>query len=50
MMSTMIVRQIEIEGYGNGRMGWFELCQADVSYDHPFKAPLEHSLNNDFVN
>jgi Family of unknown function (DUF6295) len=49
-MCTMIVRQIEIEGYGNGRIGWFEVRQADVSYDHPFKAPFEHALNIDFVN
>jgi hypothetical protein len=24
--------------------------QANVSYDHPFNAPLEHALNIDFVN
>jgi len=24
--------------------------QANVSYDHPFHAPLEHALNIDFVN
>ena len=30
--------------------GWFDLRQANVSYDHPFHAPLEHALNIDFVN
>jgi len=49
-MCTMIVKQVKIEGYGNGKMGWFELSQAFVSYDHPFKAPFEHALNIDFVN
>jgi hypothetical protein len=49
-MCTMIVRQIEIEGSGKGTDGWFAVRQANVSYDHPFNAPLEHALNIDFVN
>jgi hypothetical protein len=46
----MIVKQVEIEGSGKGKSGWFSLRQANVSYDHPFNAPLEHALNIDFVN
>jgi hypothetical protein len=46
----MITQQIEIDGSGKGREGWFALKQANVSYDHPFNAPLEHALNIDFVN
>jgi hypothetical protein len=46
----MIAEQIEIEGSGKGREGWFVLREADVSYDHPFHAPMEHALNIDFVN
>jgi hypothetical protein len=46
----MIVRQIEIEGSGRGPAGWFDVRQANVSYDHPFHAPYEHALNLDFVN
>lgn len=49
-MCTMITEQVEIEGSGKGRAGWFTLRQANVSYDHPFHAPLEHALNLDFVN
>lgn len=49
-MCTMIVQQVEIDGSGKGRDGWFNLDQANVSYDHPFNAPLEHALNIDFVN
>lgn len=49
-MCTMIAEQVEIEGSGKGRAGWFTLRQANVSYDHPFHAPLEHALNLDFVN
>lgn len=49
-MCTMIVEKVSIEGSGKGTSGWFKLEQANVSYDHPFDAPLEHALNIDFVN
>jgi len=49
-MCTMIVKQVEIEGCGKGTSSWFEVRQANVSYDHPFNARLEHALNIDFVN
>lgn len=48
-MCTMIVQQVAIDGSGKGTGGWFTLRQANVSYDHPFNAPLEHALNIDFV-
>jgi hypothetical protein len=46
----MIVQQVTIDGSGKGASGWFPVRQANVSYDHPFNAPLEHALNIDFVN
>ncbi len=49
-MCTMIVTQVNIDGSGKGANGWFTLREANVSYDHPFNAPLEHALNIDFVN
>jgi hypothetical protein len=49
-MCTMIVQKVRIEGSGKGQQGWFNLGQANVSYDHPFHAPYEHALNIDFVN
>lgn len=49
-MCTMIAQQIEIDGSGKGKEGWFTLRQANVSYDHPFNLPTEHALNIDFVN
>ncbi len=49
-MCTMIVKQVDIDGSGKGTAGWFAVRQANVSYDHPFSAPLEHALNIDFVN
>jgi len=45
----MIVKQAEISGSGKGANGWFTVRQANVSYDHPFDARLEHALNIDFV-
>ncbi len=49
-MCTMIVEKVKVDGSGKGVNGWFELEQANVSFDHPFDAPLEHALNIDFVN
>jgi hypothetical protein len=49
-MCTMIAQKVTIDGSGKGREGWFTVNQANVSYDHPFNAPLEHALNIDFVN
>jgi hypothetical protein len=46
----MIVERIALEGSGKGADGWFAVRQANVSYDHPFNAPLDHALNIDFVN
>lgn len=49
-MCTMIVEKVKINGSGKSTGGWFELAEANVSYDHPFSAPYEHALNIDFVN
>ena len=49
-MCTMIAEQIAVDGSGKGAGGWFSVRQANVSYDHPFHASLDHALNLDFVN
>ncbi|MBV6401463.1 MAG: hypothetical protein CNIPEHKO_01764 [Anaerolineales bacterium] len=49
-MCTMIVEKVKLDGSGKGASGWFTLDGANVSYDHPFNAPMEHALNIDFVN
>ena len=49
-MCTMITEKIEVAGSGKGSQGWFTLDEANVSYDHPFNAPMEHTLNLDFIN
>jgi hypothetical protein len=48
-MCTMIAKQVRVEGGGRGAAGWFGVRQANVSYDHPFHLPFEHTLNLDFV-
>jgi hypothetical protein len=49
-MCTMITQKVKVSGSGKGLEGWFTLSHANVSYDHPFDAPMEHALNIDFVN
>ncbi|HEU5465226.1 MAG TPA: DUF6295 family protein [Candidatus Binatia bacterium] len=49
-MCTMIAQQAKIDGRGKNGQDWFEVREANVSYDHPYDLPLEHALNIDFVN
>lgn len=45
----MICQRAAVTGSGKGADGWFKLSHVNVSYDHPFHVPLDHSLNIDFV-
>ena len=49
-MCTMIAHQVKLHGRGKSGPEWFEVREANVSYDHPYDMPLEHALNIDFVN
>ena len=49
-MCSWIIENVELSGSGKGADGWFKLSQANVYYDHPFHAPLDHALIIDFVN
>jgi hypothetical protein len=49
-MCTMIAHQAKIQGRGKNGQDWFEVREANVSYDHPYDMPLEHAVNIDFVN
>lgn len=49
-MCTMIAHQVKLEGRGKNGPEWFEVREANVSYDHPYDLPLEHAVNIDFVN
>src|SRR5437667_3254438 len=49
-MCTMIAHQVKIQVRGKSGPEWFDVREANVSYDHPYDLPLEHALNIDFVN
>ena len=48
-MCTWIIEKAEMEGSAKGPDGWFKLAQANVYYDHPYDATLDHALVIDFV-
>lgn len=43
-MCTWIIEKTEMEGSAKGPDGWFKLARANVYYDHPYDAPLDHAL------
>ena len=49
-MCSYITEQVAIVGSAKGPAGWMAVDTATVYYDHPYHAPLDHSLNIDFVN
>ena len=49
-MCTYIVEKAAITGSAKGPNGWMKVDTANVYYDHPYHAPLDHALNIDFVN
>ena len=48
-MCSWIVEKAKMEGVAKGPDGWFDVKQANVYFDHPFKAPMDHALIIDFV-
>ena len=49
-MCTWIVQTAKLNGSGKAASGWIPVTKANVCYDHPAHAFMEHSLNIDFVN
>lgn len=49
-MCTYITEKASIFGSAKGQSGWMRVDTANVYFDHPYHAPLDHSLNIDFVN
>ena len=49
-MCTWIVQTAKLNGSGKAAGGWIPVTKANVCYDHPAHAFMEHSLNIDFVN
>jgi hypothetical protein len=48
-MCTYITEKTKIVGSAKGPKGWMRIDTANVYFDHPFHAPLDHALNIDFV-
>jgi len=49
-MCTYITEKVQIVGSAKGTRGWMKVDTANVYFDHPYHAPLDHALNIDFVN
>ncbi len=49
-MCSGILEKTAIIGSGKSAQGWIPLVEANVSYDHPTHANLEHSVIIDFMN
>jgi hypothetical protein len=48
-MCSYITEKAAIFGSAKGPKGWMRIETANVYFDHPYHAPLDHSLNIDFV-
>ncbi|MDA1296633.1 MAG: DUF6295 family protein [Chloroflexi bacterium] len=48
-MCSWIVETAAMSGVAKGPDGWIDINQANVYFDHPFKAPMDHALIIDFV-
>src|ERR1700744_4440921 len=49
-MCSYIVKQTALTGSAKGPNGWMRIDTANVYFDHPFHAPLDHALGIDFIN
>ena len=49
-MCSWITYKADVAAHGKGVADWIPLTKANVYYDHPVSAPLDHALIIDFVN
>jgi hypothetical protein len=49
-MCSYIVRKAALNGSAKGPKGWMRIDSANVYFDHPYHAPLDHALGIDFIN
>ena len=49
-MCSYIVEKTRVSGSAKGPSGWMRIDTANVYFDHPFHAPLDHVLGIDFIN
>jgi len=48
-MCSYIVEKTAVSGSAKGPGGWMRIDTANVYFDHPYHAPLDHVLAIDFV-
>jgi hypothetical protein len=48
-MCSYIVEKAAVSGSAKGPKGWMRIDTANVYFDHPYHAPLDHALAIDFV-
>jgi uncharacterized protein DUF6295 len=49
-MCSYIVERAPLVGSAKGQRGWMKVDTANVYFDHPYHAPLDHALGIDFIN
>jgi hypothetical protein len=49
-MCSYIVEKARLDGSAKGANGWMRIDTANVYYDHPLHAQLDHALGIDFIN
>lgn len=48
-MCSYISEKVALSGSAKGPNGWIRVDTANVYFDHPYDAPLDHALTIDFV-
>jgi hypothetical protein len=48
-MCSYIVHKTGVYGSAKGPNGWMKIDTANIFFDHPFHAPLDHALGIDFI-
>jgi hypothetical protein len=48
-MCSYITEKVALTGRAKGQTGWMGIDTANVYFDHPYHAPLDHALTIDFV-
>src|SRR5262244_2963254 len=49
-MCSYVVKKAALMGSAKGPKGWMKIDSANIYYDHPYHAPLDHALGIDFIN
>jgi hypothetical protein len=49
-MCSYIVDKVRLKGSAKGQAGWIDVDTANVFFDHPYHAMLDHALGIDFIN